>query len=119
MAARDWSLYVQDTVLVSEFGAALPSREETRDRLRDQWTGLLGEAAIEAHLLVVTIDDVSAATVCDLGRAAATIGADNAVTKLAIVSAPLATADEALQFDCAGSVFAPDERPCALQWAKR
>lgn len=82
----DWSLYVEDGVLVAEFPEGMPSERSEYEKVNERFETLAARPNVHAHLSWLKMDSALNADVFEKAQEAATIGLEYDITKWVMVS---------------------------------
>lgn len=81
-----WSLYVEDGVLVVEFPEGMPSERSEYEKVNRQFEELAAQPHVHAHLSWLKMDSALNADVFEKAQEAATMGLEYDITKWVMVS---------------------------------
>ncbi len=85
-ADSQWSLYVEDGVLVAEFPEGMPSEQSEYEKVNQQFEKLASRSNVHAHLSWLKMDSALNEDVFGKAQEAAQMGLEYDITKWVMVS---------------------------------
>ncbi len=116
----DWELYVEDNVLVADFGAGMPSDESEYAKVNEQFERLAARSEVDAHVSVLQMEASLNGDVFEKAKEAAKVGTDYGVDRWAIVSDGIKSlALKGKVAEMGVEPMATDDRAEAMAWVKQ